>query len=72
MLFLQTAGINRSQLDTPESDSFVAHDYSSLSEQIFDIPMTQVESVVEPDCITDDIGWEPVTPVGIHRPILAN
>ena len=34
--------------------------------------MTQIESIVEPDCITDDIGREPVTFVGIHGPILAN
>ena len=26
--------------------------------------------MVEPDCVTDDFGWEPMTPVGIHHPII--
>jgi hypothetical protein len=26
--------------------------------------------MVEPDCVTDDFGWEPVTLVGIHHPII--
>jgi len=33
--------------------------------------MAQVESIVEPDCIADDIGWKPVAFICIHRQILS-
>ncbi len=29
---------------------------------------SQVESVVEPDCVGDDIGWESLAFIGIHGP----
>lgn len=32
----------------------------------------QIESVVEPGEVGNDIGWESVTLVGIHRPMLPN
>ena len=31
----------------------------------------QIESVVKPDGVTDDIGWESVALIGIHLAILA-
>jgi hypothetical protein len=34
--------------------------------------MTEIESVVEPDCVTDDICWESVAFVCIHPQILAS
>jgi hypothetical protein len=33
--------------------------------------MTQIEAIVEPNGVTDDIGWEAVAFVGTHAPILA-
>jgi hypothetical protein len=33
--------------------------------------VTQVESVIEPDCIRDDIGRESVSFVCIHGPIVS-
>ena len=32
--------------------------------------MTQVEAIIEPDCVTDDFRWESVTFVCIHGPSL--
>ena len=55
----------------PEADRFASDSDSSLSQEIFNIAVAQVEAVVEPDCITDDIGWESVALVSIHAPILA-
>ena len=43
---------------------------ASLGEQIFDIAVTQIESIVELDGITDDIGWEPVALISIHLAII--
>ena len=36
------------------------------------LSMTQVESIVEPHCVADEIGWESVTFVGIRGPSLPN
>jgi hypothetical protein len=35
----------------------------------FIIAVTEIEAIVEPECITDDVGWESVMLVCIHRPI---
>jgi hypothetical protein len=71
MLTLQAVGINRSEFDTPQTDGFVGDCDAALSKKILNITMAQVKSVVEPNGITDDIGREPVTFVGIHPSILA-
>ena len=34
--------------------------HAPLSQQIFNIPMAKIESVVEPDCILNDFGWKSV------------
>jgi hypothetical protein len=44
---------------------------ATFSQQIFNISMAETESVVEPDRVTDDVGWEPVPFVSIHPPILS-
>jgi len=44
---------------------------ASLSQQIFDISVAQVEPMAEPDSVTDDVWREAVAFVGIHAPILA-
>jgi hypothetical protein len=36
-----------------------------------DIPVAQIEAVVEPACVADDIGQESVTLVCLHTQILA-
>jgi hypothetical protein len=41
---------------------------ASFSEQILNITTAQIESLVEPDYITDDFGWKPVTLTGIYHP----
>jgi hypothetical protein len=55
----QTLGEAGSELDTPETDRFVAYGYTALGQQIFNISMAKVEPVVEPDCIADDFGGPP-------------
>ena len=37
----------------------------------FDITVSETESMVEPDGVLDDLGWELVEFVGIHRRSLA-
>ena len=55
VLSFQSTGINSSELDALEADGFPRDDDSSFSEQILDISVTQIESIVEPDSVGDDI-----------------
>jgi hypothetical protein len=55
---LQASGIFGSELDTPEPDCFITDSNSTLGEEIFDISIAEIEPVVQPDCVTDDIWWE--------------
>ena len=71
MLALQSACINGAKLDAPEPDGFSADGDASFSEKIFYIAMAEVESVVEPDGVGNDIWRESVAFVSIHPPILA-
>ena len=71
MLTLQAAGINNSEFDTTKPDRFSADSDASLSKEIFDITVAEIEAIVEPDGIADDIGGEPVSFIGVHGPILA-
>jgi hypothetical protein len=54
-----------------EADCFAGYSDPSLGQKIFDISVAQVESVIEPDCVGDDVRWESVALVSIHGPILS-
>jgi hypothetical protein len=66
MLPFQPAGTSRSKLDTPESDRFSADTDAAFSKDIFDIGMAEVEAMVEPERVGNDIRWESVAFVCIH------
>lgn len=70
VLSLQSASINGTELDTPQTSRFSADTDFSFSEEIFDIAVAQVEPVVQPNCLTDDIWRESVSFICIHPPIL--
>ena len=55
----------------PRANGFVADGDSTFSQEIFYISMTEIESVIEPDCITDDFRRESVAFVCIHRRIIS-
>ena len=44
---------------------------TTLGQEVFDIPVTEIETEVEPDRVADDIWRESVAFVGIHAPILS-
>jgi hypothetical protein len=67
----QTLGEAGTVLDIPQANRFSADSDTPFSEEIFDIPVAEVEAIVQPNCIADDIGWEPVSFVCIHPPILS-
>jgi hypothetical protein len=71
MSSFKLASILSTELDTPEPNGLVTDSNVSLCKQIFNITMTQIETLVEPNCVTDNLGWEPMAFVGIHPPILS-
>jgi hypothetical protein len=70
MFFLHAADVQTTEFDAPKTNASTADSDTSFSEEVFDIPMAQIESVVEPDCVVDDVGRESVPLVSIHRPTL--
>jgi len=58
------------ELDAPQPDGFVADDDSSLGQEVLDVSVTEIEAIVEPDSVGNDIWWESVAFVCVHSPIL--
>ena len=66
----ESASVSSAKLEPPESDGFVADTNASFGEQILDITIAQIEAMVEPDRVTDDVGRKSVTLIGIHHRII--
>jgi hypothetical protein len=62
----------RAELDTPQPDRSSADGDTALCEQILDVTVAKIESVIQPDCVTDVIGRESVAFICIHPPVLAS
>jgi hypothetical protein len=43
---------------------------TASGQKVFDILVAEIESIVEPNYLGNDIWWEAVTLVSIHRPII--
>ena len=71
MVTLEPLGAQRPAFDAPETDRLAADSNAALCQKIFSISVAQVEAVVEPDCVGNDVRWESVAFVGIHPPILS-
>ena len=71
VLSLQSTAINGPELDTPKANPFPSDGDASFSQEILYISMTEIESVVEPDGIRNDIWRESVALISIHGPNLA-
>ena len=71
MPLLQSSGVYSTEFNTLQSNGFIADRDSAFSEKIFDISAAQIEAIIEPDRVTDDIRWKSVAFISIHPPILA-
>jgi hypothetical protein len=71
VISLQSTGVRRPKLDAPEPNRFATGGYASFSQEVFNIPVAEIESVVEPDSVADDIWRESMSLVGIHPPTLS-
>jgi len=67
----QTSGVKGSEPDASKAECLSRDGNAALNQQVFYISVTQVETVVEPDWIADDIGRESVVFVCVHPPIPA-
>ena len=62
---LQSFRIQRTEFVAPKSNRLVTHIDAAFSKQIFDVPVAEIEPMIEPDGILDD-GWrKPVTLVDV-------
>lgn len=61
MPLLEPPGIPWAELDTSQSDRFVANSNSALRHKILDIAAAQTEAVIEPDRVLNDRRREAVT-----------
>ncbi len=71
VLSLQASGMNSSKFDAPEADGLSAESDAPFGEAGLDIAVAEIESVVQPDCVADDIGRESVALIASHLPILS-
>jgi hypothetical protein len=67
----QPACIDGAEFDTPEPDRFPGDNDVSLRQDILDVAMAEIESVVEPDSVENDIRRKSVALVSIHWQILS-
>ena len=58
---LQTPGVFRTKLVAPQPNRFITDFDATFSQKIFDIAVTEIESMVEPDGILNDRRWVSVT-----------
>ena len=56
----QPLRVVESERSTPVPNRLIGHGDTPFGEEIFDIPETQAETVVEPDGVTDDLGRESI------------
>jgi hypothetical protein len=66
MAALQPPSVQGTELHAPESNTLVADRDTALSQDILDVAVAQVESIVKPDGVGDDLWRESVTLVGAH------
>jgi hypothetical protein len=66
MFPFQSSRVYRTEFYTPESNCFPADSDVSLSKQIFDIAMAEIELTMQPDGAGDSIWWESVSLISIH------
>ena len=71
VLSFQSSSVEAAEFDAPEADRFSRHNDAPLGQQIFNISMAEVKTIVEPDSVGNDIGREPVTFVCIHALIVS-
>ena len=71
MATLQSSSVNGAEFDAPQADRLSGDSDPTLCQKVFNISVTEIESIVEPDGIGNDFSREAMTFIRIHPPILA-
>jgi hypothetical protein len=53
----QSASIDSTELDAPEADRLPSNNDAALSQEILDIAVAEIESVVEPESLPHEVLW---------------
>ena len=67
---LQPSSVYSTEFDAPEANRFSADYDASLCQKIFDIPVAEVETEVDPAAIRNDVWRELVAFISSHPPII--
>ena len=70
MFSLQAAGVDSAELDVPKAVRFATDGYAPFGQEIFDIAVTEIESIVQPDSVADNVRRKSVAFICAHVPIL--
>ena len=71
MLSLHSSSVYRSEFDAPETNGLIADGDAAFGQKIFNISVTEVESIVKPNCIANDIWRKSVALISIHGLIIS-
>jgi hypothetical protein len=71
VLSFQTARIKGSELDAPKTDCFATDCDATFGQEVFNVAVAEVESIVKPDSVGNDVRRKSVAFLDIHPPILA-
>src|SRR5680860_448274 len=63
----QVPGDLLTKFDGPAPDGLIGHVDAALQQHLFNLTQAQVETDVQPHCVSDDLGWEAVTFVADRR-----
>jgi hypothetical protein len=58
-------GVLLAKFPTPLPDRLIGDDNATDKEQLFDIPVTEAEPVVQPDAVADDLGRKAVVLIAV-------
>jgi len=69
----QAGGNLGPEFHRPATDALVTDVDASLSQQFLDIPITERETIVQPNCMADDVRWKLMASVRdrLHHPIIS-
>ena len=70
VFLLQSTRVDSTTFNVPEPYRSAAHSDASFSGYILNVTVIEVESIVEPDRVTDDVRREPVALICVHDLIL--
>ena len=67
---LQSLGVYSSEFDTPKANCFATDCNASFGEKVFNISVTEIKAMIEPDRVADYVRRESMAFVCVHRKIM--